>query len=170
MKNRGVSLLELLVVITMIGVLAIVAFISYSGMTERARTSEVYTVMSLVREAEKVYFNRYDTFTNNWDNLIVSGIPANSEATGGVIGCVPSHWFSYIIHSGSGSCNTGIPGAPVLSEPCFRVVGVRCTSGGKEPQGKTAYRIRVSENANGSQIVDQCGASWPFNPECKRIR
>lgn len=128
--NKGVSLLELLVVIVMIGVLAIVAFTQYAHLSERARYSEALVIMDKIRKAEKLYYNRFDTSTSDFRDLILEENVPDCN----VGGCTGVSWFCYAA--------TGY-----VSSPKY-VLAHRCEEGtqaGKGPSGEY-YTIGMYEN------------------------
>ena len=64
-KNRGLTLLELLVVIVIVGVLAAVAIPSYTGYLMRARRADAKTVLEQVRAAQEMWRAERGTYAIN---------------------------------------------------------------------------------------------------------
>lgn len=60
MKNFGVTLIEMLVVITVIGILATLSFTQYVSYRERALDSEAKSNLRLILAAERIRFNESD--------------------------------------------------------------------------------------------------------------
>ncbi len=54
-NNKGITLLELLVVIVIVGILAAVAIPSYNGYLMRARRADAKTVLEQVRAAQEMW-------------------------------------------------------------------------------------------------------------------
>ena len=54
-NNKGITLLELLVVIVIVGILAAIAIPSYNGYLVRARRADAKTVMEQVRAAQEMW-------------------------------------------------------------------------------------------------------------------
>jgi prepilin-type N-terminal cleavage/methylation domain-containing protein len=61
-KNRGFTLIELMVVITIIGILAGVSVVSYSNAKEKSLDKEATAALVLIRNAERQYFARFERF------------------------------------------------------------------------------------------------------------
>lgn len=80
MKQKGFTLLELLVVITLLAVLAVGALVAYDGIGENAEsTAAAFNAGSLDR-AVRNYRAVEQAYPNQWDNLAQ---PTTGEAAGG---------------------------------------------------------------------------------------
>jgi type II secretory pathway pseudopilin PulG len=77
--NKGLSLLELLLIIMIVGALAIVALTQYKNMSERARFSEALVIMDQIRKAEWMYYQKSDHFCGSPDCLAMDPSIANSS-------------------------------------------------------------------------------------------
>jgi prepilin-type N-terminal cleavage/methylation domain-containing protein len=86
----GFTLLELLIVITLIGILAGIAITRYGPVTESARRAEAYAVLAEIVAAEKRYYLDKDTYIaissdsgdTNWAELdSFSTAPASDNFT-----------------------------------------------------------------------------------------
>lgn len=71
MNKKGFTLLEALTVIIVIGVLAVVAFTLYTNSAEKARAGEGKILLARIRNAEILYYERFDNYTDVETNLAV---------------------------------------------------------------------------------------------------
>jgi type IV pilus assembly protein PilE len=81
-EREGFSLLELLIVITLIGILAGIAIIRYGPALESARRAEAYAVLTEIVTAEKRYYldnNSYTTTITDLDSF--DAVPASANFT-----------------------------------------------------------------------------------------
>jgi type IV pilus assembly protein PilE len=53
--KRGMTLLELMIVVAIVGILAAVAIPAYNGYVTRSRRSDAYTALETVRAAQEMY-------------------------------------------------------------------------------------------------------------------
>lgn len=80
-NQRGFTLIELMIVVTIIGVLATVAIPMYQVVPERSKSTEAVTALGLVRSAMRVYYAEHGTFVNG--GLFTDGAQVTS---GGLLG------------------------------------------------------------------------------------
>ena len=71
-KKHGFTLLEIMVVMIIVGVLATVALVNYSGLMERQKAEEGKHILQALLRAQKVYAIDNGGFTNNINNLDVT--------------------------------------------------------------------------------------------------
>jgi len=109
MKNNGLTLMELMVVVIVIGILSSVALPKYVRTTEKGRTVEARSVLGRIRSAEMAYFMEFDAYSSCLTTLSVV-VPSNV--------CNASYYYRYTVTAGG----TG-----------FTAYAARCTSGGKTP-------------------------------------
>ena len=64
MRQKGFTLIELMIVVTIIGVLAMIAGTAYRKYTAKARASEVYAVFAEFRSKEEAYRTEFSTYCN----------------------------------------------------------------------------------------------------------
>ena len=75
-KQRGFTLIELMIVVAIIGILAAIAIPNFVAMQLRSKRSEMPTNVEGIRTAELAYFNQYDTF------VTCSQVPSDGYAQG----------------------------------------------------------------------------------------
>ena len=63
-NERGFTLTELMIVVTVIGVLATVAIPMFQVVPERSKSTEAVTALGLVRSAMRIYYVEHGTFAN----------------------------------------------------------------------------------------------------------
>ncbi len=129
------TLLELITVIIIVGILAVLGLNQYSKIVEKERSAEARSVIGLLR---KNVINYYLT------NGTISGI---SQASAGIgtgevpdtsVGCDTKHYYAYHLWGcGPSGCGTGVD---------YNISAVRCTSGGKSPQGTSDFSYGFLEN------------------------
>ena len=75
-KQRGFTLIELMIVVAIIGILAAIAIPNFVAMQLRSKRSEMPTNVEGIRTAELAYFNQSDTF------VTCSQVPSDGYAQG----------------------------------------------------------------------------------------
>lgn len=70
--KSGFTLIEVLVVVLIIGILTSVALPQYQKAVWKSRAAQIIPVVKALGEAEQVYFDTYNTYTTNMDELDVS--------------------------------------------------------------------------------------------------
>ena len=68
-QNRGFTTIELMITVAILGILAAVAVVSYSGYIKRARNSEATAVLANIRikqEAYRAVFHIYSDLGGTW--------------------------------------------------------------------------------------------------------
>lgn len=78
MKQRGITLIELMIVIAIIGILAGIAYPSYTQYVQRSNRSEAMNELTRIANLQEQFFadnRRYAA------NLVELGFPANTQTT-----------------------------------------------------------------------------------------
>ena len=126
--KKGFTLLELIIVIIILGILAGLGIIGYTGFMERSRNGEARLILGQLRTAQLAYFAQHNEYTDILTNLSVSDVPTAS-ATG--VCYSTSFYFGYSCAT-SGTCTA-----------------TRCTSGGKDPDGAAGTYLTLGINGVG---------------------
>jgi len=78
MKNKqAFTLIELLVVVLIIGILAAVAVPQYTLAVDKARLSNLVSILRSLRNAQEIYYTANGTYATDWDTLDI-GKPSDS--------------------------------------------------------------------------------------------
>jgi prepilin-type N-terminal cleavage/methylation domain-containing protein len=79
LRNQlGITLLELMIVVTIIGILAAIAIPVFTGYVKRSRLTEARANIQGIFEAEQVYFSRFQRYTTNLA-ICPAALPAAGE-------------------------------------------------------------------------------------------
>ncbi len=143
MNNRGVTIIELLIVIAIIGILAMIAIPGYIGQQTRAARAEAFTNLESLRLLEEQFFAENGAYTasipaaagacaadNNNIAAIQVSLPGFQPGTG--------LSYSYCIQQ-----NIRLDGAAQI--PCFRASAFG--NAGTRVAGDT-FRIDCNNNKN----------------------
>ena len=63
-RQRGFTLVELMIVVIIVGILAAVAIPMYTGATEKSRATECVAALGTIRSAMRNYYAEHVTFVN----------------------------------------------------------------------------------------------------------
>jgi len=63
MKKRAFTIVELLIAVIIIGILTTLAIPQYSKAVEKSKAAKAKYALSLIRQAEELYFDNYDAYT-----------------------------------------------------------------------------------------------------------
>ncbi len=74
MNKKGITLIELLIVVAIIGILAMIAIPGYIGQQKRAARTEAYSNLQNLRLLEEQFFAENGCYYINCANATVSGV------------------------------------------------------------------------------------------------
>jgi type IV pilus assembly protein PilE len=77
-SNRGITLIELLTVIVIVGILAAIAVPIYTNYMQRARRADAKTALEQLRASQEMFRAERGSYSTNLTQLVTSwGVPAN---------------------------------------------------------------------------------------------
>jgi len=79
MKNKGFTLIEVMIVVAIIGILASVAYPSYTEYVQESRRSEALRALVEAASKQEQYFADFKTYTTNLTELGYSTNPHTTE-------------------------------------------------------------------------------------------
>jgi prepilin-type N-terminal cleavage/methylation domain-containing protein len=85
-KEKGFTLLELLVVITLLAILATGALVAFDGAGEKAQASKAANTVAVLDQGVRAYRAVSQQYPNQWDNL---ADPENADAAAGGAEFIP---------------------------------------------------------------------------------
>lgn len=92
-NQRGFTMVELMIVVTIIGVLATIAIPMFQLVPERSKSTEAVTALGLIKSSMRIYYVEHGTFAN--PSVFSDGAQVTS---GGLLGVtdrdLEGRWFS----------------------------------------------------------------------------
>jgi prepilin-type N-terminal cleavage/methylation domain-containing protein len=80
-NQRGFTLTEIMIVVTIIGILAAIAFPMFQMVPQRSKSTEAITALGMIRSAMRIYYVEHGTFAN--PSLFTDGAQVTN---GGLLG------------------------------------------------------------------------------------
>ena len=71
-KQRGITLIELMVAVVIVGILAMIAYPSYQEHTRKSRRADAKATLTDLAARQEQYFNDHKTYTNDVTKLKAS--------------------------------------------------------------------------------------------------
>ena len=125
--KKGFTLLELLIVITIIGFLSSLGVSQYQAVIEKSRGAEARQILGQLRsQCAAIYMGEGSGTNCNAGNLRIGTATDTIPSA-----CRATNYFSYAV----------TPAATGLAS-----TATRCTSSGKTPQGFTAHTLTLTTN------------------------
>jgi type IV pilus assembly protein PilE len=84
--SRGITLLELLIVLTVVGIMAALVLPGYRGYMLRVHRSEAMTALLQVQAAEETFYQRHNNYTDDIAAAAPAGLGMSSTSTSGKYG------------------------------------------------------------------------------------
>jgi type IV pilus assembly protein PilE len=101
LRNKGFTLIEVIIVVIIIAVLAAVAIPKYTGAVERSKGAEGTYILGTLLSAQERYFLEHSAFTNNLADLDVTiPTPKYFAAPNVYSTCTNSDQCATIVRSG----------------------------------------------------------------------
>jgi len=148
--KKGLTLLEALITVIIIGVLAIIGFATFKNFSEKARIAEAKLLLAHIREAEINYFERTGKCTQAPADLILELDPSLFLGVG-VPGDCSNQNISYFQY--------GIVCADFGDDGAFYIGARRCKVGGKPPPGTYDLYLKLYQRG-----YFECGPRSNFCP------
>lgn len=138
-KERGFTLIELIIVLIIVAVLGTLGLTQYSGLVERARGAEAKNILGSLRKMCAAYYMERATIPASVD----VGIGSANDQTPSA--CRVSHYFNYAVSGVS---------------PAVTITATRCAAGGKDPQRPGSLTLTLDSNLNNG--VDTWGGTGGY--------
>ena len=127
-KNKGFTLIEMLVVVLIIGILASVALPQYRLAVEKTKISQAYEIMSSISKAQSLYYIVHNKYSTNFDKLEID-LPFSDN--GGTIEALGFQWSKWGSKDGMAACKMYQKGKYCLQVDYYRQRYTCCSENDK---------------------------------------
>lgn len=135
--KAGFTIIELLIVVTILGILTAIAFPLYQDYVQNARRSEGKSMLTEVMQRQERFFTKNNQYTTDLKSLNYNQDPASSE----------KGWYQV---SASGKCSGGLT-------QCVRLEAVPQKSQKMDDCGTLVMTSRGTKDVtNATASVDEC--------------
>jgi prepilin-type N-terminal cleavage/methylation domain-containing protein len=150
-KSKGFTIVELLIVIVVIGILATLVIVTFTGIQQKARNSQRQTDINAVDSHVEAFYAQYgfyptqaDLATTSFQTTYLKGLDPEAlrdpkQAVGGTIGVTPgTAQYSYV------AAGTG----------CVNTTATTITAGSPVDNGCTSF-VLTAQQENGTDYIKQ---------------
>ncbi len=129
MRNRaGFTLIELLITVVIIGILAAIASMFYSGVKERAMSVTLKSDLRVISIQQEIYFPGHQTYAGTWSVLHYN---PSAHVTMNITYAAPDGWAAQATHAAHPGhlCGIFFGAAPAANgAPATEPGVITCTS------------------------------------------
>jgi len=87
---RGVTLMELMIVVVVLGILTAIAYPNYRQYAARAKRTEARAALLQIATNQERFYLQNNTYTNNLANLGFPAGPCHTTSSGSYSVCIPN--------------------------------------------------------------------------------
>ncbi len=139
-NSKGITLIELMIVVAVVAILAGVAYPAYTDQMTKTRRSDGHAALLEAMSRQEKFYTNNNTYTTSLSNLTY-GVDGNGKADS------PENYYKISARAcGVNTCNTATP-QPINS--CIEILA--------EPQGSQAGDGNLSYDSRGAKCPPNSG-------------